>query len=1028
MPDRPLSIVPLVPLVLTVYLAIAMGSVTAWAQSVPSAGDGRPGGVSLAAAGVAVLPFANVSGDLTDEWIGAGIAETVSADFSRLGMSSVVGAALVDGPHDDGLGLSDDAQARRVARDLGMAWVITGGFQRVGGALRVVARIVEVATGDIRRTVTLDGMADELFILQDRIVVELSAGFDRLVASNDQPRAAVFARPRPPGGAPSLAASPPGGGTTALAPTLVGGTAGSAQTGSIRGSVVDQTDLVLPGAIVTLRGNGVPRTAYSDEQGTFELAGVAPGTYTLHVSLAGFSDTTVEDVTVSGAPLVLPPVALQLASFGDTVIVTASRNEVRLIDAPVSTSVISTATLETTSAQNYGDLLRATPGLNVIQLSARDVQVTSRSPGNTLTNSQLVLVDGRSAYLDFFGLVLWDLLPTNFDDVEQIEVVRGPASAVWGANAMTGAVNIITKPPRASVGTTVTLSGGYVDRNDGSGTGRGAGSLFGANATVTRAPNDRLSYRVSAGYFTSAAFARPTGRIPVIDDPRQPGQTVGGAFYPLDSAVAAFGTGFANRGTSQPKFDVRVDQELSHGTLTYAGGVAGTDGLIHSGIGPFDMQSGTYLGYGKLTYTRGALRMQFFTNVLNGLAPNLLLPDLATGRPLQLDFTTQTYDGEIGHSVFLGNRHRLTYGGNVRQNNFDITLAPLGENRLEGGAYLQDEIFWERVRLVLGGRVDKLGNLSDPKFSPRIAFLVKPAENHSVTLSYNRAFRAPSFINNALQTNIVSPVDLSALAPLLPPGLQPAVAQPFPLVVAGVGSDIPIGGMSQDELTEESLTAYEVSYAGVLSRGTTLGGSFYVNRRDDAINFTVLPPSLDPYTATHPPPGWRLPPGVLTQLAQFGRFLPRTAFTYLNLGPVRQTGVELWLEQRVSRAVAASINYSWQSEPEILDDPNPHLPAELNLPPTHRFNAGVTWNGSRLLGSTSVNAATDAFWSDVLTSAYHGHTDGYATVNGSVGVKWQDGAVTTTVKVTNLFNQTIQQHIFGDLLRRTVVGEVKFKF
>ena len=176
-------------------------------------------------------------------------------------------------------------------------------------------------------------------------------------------------------------------------------------------------------------------------------------------------------------------------------------------------------------------------------------------------------------------------------------------------------------------------------------------------------------------------------------------------------------------------------------------------------------------------------------------------------------------------------------------------------------------------------------------------------------------------------------MDLSALAPLLPPGLQPAVAQPFPLVVAGVGSDIPIGGMPQDTLTEESLTAYEVSYAGVLPRGTTLGGSFFVNRRDDAINFTALPPSLDPYTATHPPPGWRLPPGVLTQLAQFGIFLPRTAFTYLNLGPIRQTGVELWLEQRVSRAVAASINYSWQSEPEILDDPNPHLPAETQPAP-----------------------------------------------------------------------------------------------
>ena len=93
----------------------------------------------------------------------------------------------------------------------------------------------------------------------------------------------------------------------------------------------------------------------------------------------------------------------------------------------------------------------------------------------------------------------------------------------------------------------------------------------------------------------------------------------------------------------------------------------------------------------------------------------------------------------------------------------------------------------------------------------------------------------------------------------------------------------------------------------------------------------------------------------------------------------------------------------------------------------HRFNAEVRWNGSRLLGSASVNAATDAFWSDVLTAGYHGYTDGYATVNGSFGVKWQSGAITTTVKVSNLFNRTVHQHIFGDLLRRTVLGEIKFR-
>ena len=74
--------------------------------------------------------------------------------------------------------------------------------------------------------------------------------------------------------------------------------------------------------------------------------------------------------------------------------------------------------------------------------------MTSRQATNTTATSQLVLVDGRSVYLDFFGLVLWDFLPTNLNDISQIEVVRGPASAVWGANALTGVVNVITKSPR----------------------------------------------------------------------------------------------------------------------------------------------------------------------------------------------------------------------------------------------------------------------------------------------------------------------------------------------------------------------------------------------------------------------------------------------------------------------------------------------------------------------------------------------------------------------------------------------------
>ena len=822
-----------------------------------------------------------------------------------------------------------------------------------------------------------------------------------------------------------------------------------AQDGAITGAVTDETGAVLPGSTVTLSGPGEARVTQTDGNGDYVFPAVLAGAYSVTASLPGFSDATLEGITVADSPVEAPPLVLSIASFGDTVVVTASRTEVRVVDAPVTTSVVPASTLETTAATNVGDVLRTVPGVNVIQLSARDVQVTSRQSTGAVANSQLVLVDGRSTYLDFFGLVLWDTLPANQGDIEQIEVVRGPASATWGANAMTGAVNIITKNPRDSVGTTVSMSGGWIDREAGSTAGQGAGTMFGTNATITRAPSDTLAYRISAGYFQSDAFPRPTGRVPVVEDPRAPGSMVGGADYPLDGA-GPFGTAFANRGTSQPKFDVRVDQELANGgQFSYSGGVGATEGLVHTGVGPFDIQPGSYVGYGKLGYTQGDFRFQFFSNVLDGDAPNLLLTDPANpGRPVQLGFKSRTFDVEMGHSTFVGERHRLTYGGNVRRNAFDITIAPDADDRLELGAYLQDEIFFERVRFVLGGRVDKFGSVSTPAFSPRLSVMFKPGVDHSVTVSYNRAFRSPSIINNFMNMSILQPVDLGGLAVfrpllplLLPPGLPPAVAQgalmqleqqldqttsqPFPLVVRAVGSDLELGSTPRTGLTEESLTAYELSYTGSFG-GTTAGAAVYLNRRDDAINFVTLPTTADPYTAEDPPPGWVLPPQALSFMALAGVVLPRTAFTYANLGPTRQVGAELWFDQRISRSTSAWFNYSWQAEPESIDADNPFPVEEFSLPPTHRVNIGAALNGTRFIGNASVSLATDAFWSDVLTPDFHGYSDGYTLVNGSLGVRWHNGAVTTLLKVTNLFNQNIQQHIFGDILRRTVVGEVRF--
>ena len=91
-------------------------------------------------------------------------------------------------------------------------------------------------------------------------------------------------------------------------------------------------------------------------------------------------------------------------SFEEQIVVTASRTDQQLVNAPASVSVITNETIQNTPATNMGDLLRAVPGINISQLTARDVNITTRGATSTLATSQLALVDGRSVYLDFFGM------------------------------------------------------------------------------------------------------------------------------------------------------------------------------------------------------------------------------------------------------------------------------------------------------------------------------------------------------------------------------------------------------------------------------------------------------------------------------------------------------------------------------------------------------------------------------------------------------------------------------------------------
>ena len=668
-------------------------------------------------------------------------------------------------------------------------------------------------------------------------------------------------------------------------------------------------------------------------------------------------------------------------AVGDIVVIVASKLEEKLLNAPATVSVLGEDVIGALPTQSVPDLLRLVPGLNTVQASARDVNVTSRAATGTLSDSLLVLLDGRSIYQDFFGFVAWDFLPVDTSEIKQIEVIRGPASAVWGANAMTGVVNVISKTPREMQGTSVTIRFGQFDRSRAGGPFDGGG-LFSVHAMHAEATSSRFAYKVSAGLLTQEPFLRPTGLVPGSQTP-----------YPA----------FQNRGTTQPKLDARADYDMADGRqkIILAGGIAGTEGIILTGLGPLDVQRGSTLKYGRMTYTRGRLKLQGFVNALDGEAPSVLQRGL-NGRPLDFGFENQTYDVEFSNSHVLGARqlddpnagHVLSYGGNYRYNNFDLSFAPRGASRDEGGVYAQDEIVLSnRYRWIVGARIDRFDVLQKAVVSPRTAFLIKPRASQTIRFSFNRAFRAPSFVNSFLDTTFLNEADLG-----------PAGRFQFSTVAVG-----------NEQLRPEGLTAYEAGYIGGFGR-TTLGAAIYLYRTKNTILFT----QSDSYTSSAPPPGWPIAPAFLDRLEAEGRGLP-SRFTYLNFNRITDRGVEVSADVRVTAATSAFANYTWQadSEPRGFDI------SELNLSPTHRINAGVNIARGRYFGTLRGSFVDSAFWQD---AGYPGRTDAYTLVDGGFGVHSTDRVMTVGVRGTNLLNNAVQQHVFGDVIRRTVTGEVRFQF
>jgi outer membrane receptor protein involved in Fe transport len=268
--------------------------------------------------------------------------------------------------------------------------------------------------------------------------------------------------------------------------------------GEVRGRVTDQDGLAVPGATVFIISSRAADTAHktiTGNQGRFTFVGLAPGAYSVRAELDGFNpaDHRVQ-VTAGGTAEVM--LQLVVRPYGETVIVTGSRKEEMVRYAPAAISVQSAADIQAKPVANFADVLRSVPGVNVIQFSARDVQFVARGAASQASNKTLALVDGRPAYQPYYGMIVWDLLGVDFDEIKQVEVMRGPGSALWGTNALTGVVNIITRDPGEDLGTHVRLGGGSLDTAD--------------VALRHSGVRGRIGYKFSGSFFTQRAWDRPS--------------------------------------------------------------------------------------------------------------------------------------------------------------------------------------------------------------------------------------------------------------------------------------------------------------------------------------------------------------------------------------------------------------------------------------------------------------------------------------------------------------------------------------
>ena len=751
-------------------------------------------------------------------------------------------------------------------------------------------------------------------------------------------------------------------------------------TGSIEGTVTSEAGIGIGGAIVTL--DPLRLVEYTDQNGTFAFHNVPEGTYVVLINFGAFESQEAQ-VRVSSAEstTVRKVLPRDFRVSMTTTVSAASRMQEQEIEAPAAVSVVSEKTIALEGgAGQLPSLLQSVAGAEYTQNGVYDIEFNSRGFNGTLSRRVQVLVDGRDVAAPENKNQEWISVGFLASELENIEFVRGPAAALYGANSINGVIAMTTKSPRGSPGGRASVTTGELGTFIGD--VRWAGAL-----------RDGWYTKMIVNHTRSGSFAE--SRTQTTEYPGLPLEVA----PPRTSARATSG-------------DVRFDKYSMTGRqLVLEGGYSQSEG------GTYLSQGGRFtVGDAKRSWSRVSMNAthwiaQGFVNTRYGETDSLFAGS-------QISTATTQFKAEVqGNQQFARARGRTVFGGSYVQEHADsadstgvqtlyqhavTTKAPALFGQL-------DYDLSPQVKAVAALRWDE-STLHTAQLSPRAALVYAPTPNHGLHLSFNRGFQVANYTELFVNLPLALPLNLSAIDVAFAPFLGGA----------SLGFDsVPIFAIGNSNLDVEKVKSVEVGYVGRFGTRARVSIDVYRNSMRDFISDTLpgVNPAFPPYRAPAAFPAAlrtvieQTVNGSIPGLTNLPNGRPQIVYSLGNVGLVTSRGVEAEAAYRMRPEW--SLETSYTRFDFTLVESTPGLEPKPNAP-KNRMTFGVTYERAALAASFRYRWVDDFRWaSGLFVGLVPSYDVSDLNASYSLSKRWEVGA-----NISNVFDQRHYEMFGGDMLGR----------